>query len=84
MLASNLSKAALLLALFALAGCGSGPKRDPVAEAPAPVTMIQTVQQQFGEMFAAIFNADPNSEPANVAAGDIIPISFTTEPVPVG
>ncbi|MDP3677394.1 MAG: hypothetical protein Q8R44_20235 [Novosphingobium sp.] len=46
--------------------------------------MMQTVQQQFGDAFAAIFNADANSEPANVAAGDIVPISFTAEPVPIG
>ena len=35
----------------------------------------------FGSKFAMDFEASPNSEPAAVASGDIIPVSLTTEPV---
>lgn len=42
------------------------------------------VEDKFGKGFGEAFRADPNSEPANVSANDVNPVSFTTEPEPIG
>ena len=40
-------------------------------------------EDRFGKGFGEKFRADPNSEPAPVREGDVPPISFTAEPLPV-
>ena len=41
------------------------------------------VEDQFGKGFGEAFRADPNSEPANVSEGDMVPVSLTAEPVKI-
>ena len=40
-------------------------------------------EDQFGEGFGNAFRAEPNSEPATVDEGDVIPVSQTAEPVQI-
>lgn len=61
-----------------LAGCGSSIDDD------APPMVVQPRQEdQFGANFGTAFRADANSEPRTPADGDIVPVSLTTEPVPI-
>lgn len=79
-----LHRVALLAVLCSgLAACGgSGKKRQPPPDAP-PVVVTARQEDKFGVAFGMAFRADPNSEPRAVADGDIIPISFTDEPIPI-
>lgn len=43
-----------------------------------------STEDKFGKGFGKAFRADPNSEPANVSANDVNPVSYTTEPEPIG
>jgi hypothetical protein len=38
-------------------------------------------EDRFGKGFGEKFRADPNSDPAPVKDGDLVPVSETTEPV---
>ena len=38
---------------------------------------------KFGAKFAAAFKANPNSDPAVVSAGDVVPVDPTADPSPV-
>ncbi len=41
------------------------------------------MEDQFGKGFGKAFRASPNSEPANLVEGDVIPVSNTAEPVEI-
>lgn len=66
----------------ALAACGGpGGGRDTP---PAPPTVVTTSQEdKFGVKFGENFRAPANSEPASVGDGDIVPVSWTTEPIDI-
>ena len=81
---STLLRSALLVSLAAsLAGCGNGNNKNtqPPPTGGGSVTVRQ--EDQFGMGFAAAFRADNNSEPASVNDGDLVAVSFTSEPVNV-
>ena len=72
-----------------LAACGGGGGRndggtsgqDTVITPPAVITTKQ--EDKFGVAFGNDFRAAFNSEPASVADTDIVPVSFTTDPIDI-
>jgi hypothetical protein len=71
---------ALLLSAVALSGCGRDHKTaDMTVTPPAMAAFVD----QFGSAtgFGSIFRVTANSEPRDVAAGDVAAVSLTTEPV---
>lgn len=84
---TRMLRAASALALVALAACGSGGGGDGDNAPPAPPAIVAPPppqENQFGANFGAAFRADPTSTPRDPADGDIVPLSFTTDPVNVG
>lgn len=69
---------ALLLLAGSLSACKSGNKDVAVTPPPTPPAKFEA---QFGANFATAFQGAPNSEPKDVAAGDVIAVSPTAEPV---
>lgn len=66
----------------ALAACGGpgGGKDTP----PAPPTVVATSQaDKFGVKFGQNFRASADGEPASVDDGDLVPVSWTTEPIDI-
>ena len=56
----------------------------PVGTTPPPATPPAaplTVAQQLGAAFATLFAAASATEPKDPAAGDLVPVSVTTEPI---
>ena len=68
---------ALVLLAGSLSACKSGNK-DVAVTPPAPPAKFEA---QFGANFATAFQGAPNGEPKDVAAGDVIAVSPTAEPV---
>jgi len=64
-------------AAVALSGCGGGGGGATVTTQPT------SVASSFGTQFAIDFAASPNSQPVKPQSGDIIPLSLTTEPIPL-
>lgn len=62
----------------ALAACGGGGGGLTTTPTPAP-----QFEAQFGANFATDYQAANNTEPHDVAAGDVIPVNATAEPVPL-
>ena len=57
--------------------------KAPVLPTPTtPPPAAAKFEDQFGTKFATDFRAGPNTEPADVAAGDVIAVNPTAEPVP--
>jgi len=76
-MARGLAKvSALAAAAVALASCSGGGGGGVSMTPPAPPTGVA----YFGNVFAADFNASPNSVPAAVNPGDIIPVSLANYP----
>ena len=74
------SKKILLVSAFAalaLAGCGGGGGK---AMAPQPPPAAVRIEDQFGAGFGTAFRQDRNVESTEPAAGDLEPLSLTTEP----
>lgn len=69
------------LPLAACSGGGGGrserPSQPPTVVAPAPTQQ----EDRFGLAFGSYFRASANSEPSPVNDGDIVAVSFTTEPI---
>lgn len=76
--------AVALLGSF-VAACGGGGGDDP-APPPPPVVVPPAAPQedQFGARFGMAFRASPTADPIVPADGDIVPLSVTTNPVPLG
>lgn len=75
-----LQASAVTVLASGLAACG-GSSYTPT---PTPSqTAAARQEDQFGIAFGNDFRADPNSEPAPVADGDLVAVSLTTEPVPI-
>lgn len=73
----------LMLVAAMLAACGG--KGGETSVSP-PVTVVTPPPQEnaFGANFASAFRAPVTAEPIVPADGDIIPLSLTTDPTPVG
>lgn len=78
-----LLRSAAVAALAAgLSACGGGGNDDSVTVTPPPPPPpAAPLEDQFGAQFGAIFRTPANSDPTDPAPGDLIPISFTTDPV---
>ena len=79
------AKTSLLIGLMLLSGaslsaCNRKSESDALANDTFAVPSAAK-GDQFGKGFGEAFRADPNSEPANVARNDVIPVSKTAEPV---
>lgn len=68
-------------------GAGDGvftpPPAPPPVVPPPPPPPPPMGAARFGANFAVSFNANPNSDPREPSQGDIIPPSFTTDPLDV-
>ena len=65
-----------------LAACGSGKKTAP----PPPVVVVPPaakLEDGFGANFGIAYRADPNTDAKDPAAGDIVPLSLTTDPTTI-
>ena len=67
-------------------GGAPAPNPPPVGGTPPPTSTPPpaaplTVAQQLGAVFAVIFGAASTAEPKDPAAGDLVPVSTTTEPI---
>lgn len=65
----------LALGLAACSGGGGGGGGLPQPPPAAPI------EDNFGAGFGAAFRANPNSEPRDPMAADIIPVDVTKDPV---
>ncbi len=80
MKSSTLIKLALLGATaVALAGCGGGGG----SATTTPVVTAQKLEDNFGTQFGVDYRQSPNTAPVKPVAGDIIPLSLVTPPVPL-
>ncbi len=70
--------AGLALGLSACGGGGGG-GTTVVVTPPPPADP----NAKFGTAFAADFKKDPNSAPASVAAGDVVPVDPAAKPADV-
>jgi hypothetical protein len=79
-----LTGASLAVVASALAAC-SGGGSSAVATSPPPPPPPPPAPQEdfFGTAFGADFRAAAISTPAVPKQGDIIPVSYTTEPQPI-
>ena len=70
--------AVVLLGAF-LSACGGGGGGSTTTVTPPAAKF----EDQFGAKFASAYQGAPNSEPVDVAPGDVIPVNATAEPVPL-
>ena len=88
----NISRPILVAVLvLGLSACGGGggnggtqppPTAPPVGGAPPPPpTATPTLAERFGAAFAAIFGTTASAEPKDPAAGDIVAVNASAEPV---
>ncbi len=73
----------ILLSGASLSGCnrnsgGDAPENDPFAARPSG-----KLEDQFGKGFAKAARAKPNSEPQTVDKNELVPVSYTAEPIPI-
>ncbi|MBA3525711.1 MAG: hypothetical protein H0T82_02160 [Sphingomonas sp.] len=73
----------LVIAGASLSSCNKNSDSDALV-LDARADESGRAEDKFGKGFGEAFRADPNSEPANVSANDVNPVSFTTEPEPIG
>lgn len=74
-----ITTASLSLLGLSLSAC-SGGGGSSATVTPPPAAKFEA---QFGANFATAFGATANTEPKEVAAGDVIGVSLTAEPVPL-
>ena len=72
----------MLLAGASLTACNKQDASDALLPDQA-ASKARNPEDQFGEGFGNAFRAEPNSEPINVAEGDVVPVSQTAEPVQI-
>lgn len=73
--------AAVALATLGLAACGGGGGGGMTVVTPPPPSAA--LEDAFGAGFATSYRANPNTDPREPAAADIIAVSPTTDPVAV-
>ncbi len=76
-----LTGVSVALAASALAACSGGGGSSVATSPPPPPPAPQ--EDFFGTAFGADFRATAISTPAVPKQGDIIPVSYTTEPQPI-
>lgn len=76
----NLKLLLVSVPLVTVAGC-SGGSNDGTP--PPPPTTVTAQEDTFGVRFGAAFRTDPNGTAIEPAAGDIIPLSLTAEPIEI-
>ncbi len=72
----------ILAAGASLSACQKKAESDAAGFDASSVGSTRT-EDKFGSNFGNAFRAPANSEPVNVADGDLPPVSNTTEPEPV-
>ena len=72
----------MLLIGASLVACNRERDEDVLANDPLAASSARP-EDHFGKGFGRSFRADPKSEPARVADGDVIPVSRTAEPIAV-
>lgn len=75
-----ISGAALLVLAVGLSACGGG-GGGGASVTPPPASA--SVADQLGAGFGTDFRASPNSDPRDLAAGDVIAVNPTAEPIPL-
>ncbi|CAN5443918.1 hypothetical protein BH10PSE5_BH10PSE5_12080 [soil metagenome] len=76
-----ISGAALLVLAVGLSACGGGGGGGSATVTPPPASA--SVADQLGTGFGTDFRASPNSDPRDLAAGDVIAVNPTAEPIPL-
>ena len=80
---SHLKAAAVLAVVLTLTACGSGRSKDTGAAPTPPPVAVTRQEDTFGTVFGNLFRATANSEPSSVNDGDLVAVSFTTEPTTI-
>lgn len=77
--------ASVLCLGLAVAGCDNSYKSTPVTPPPAPPPPppAAAFEEAFGAGFAEAFQRGALDEPREIVAGDIIPVSFTDDPLEI-
>lgn len=79
-----LKLAGLLTATTVLAACGSGGgDGGATVVTPAPPAAPAPLEDMFGLGFGATFRLAGGGDAREPATGDLNPVSFTTDPIPV-
>lgn len=79
----------VLLLGAGLAACGGGGDDGEITVSPPPPptapppTQPTRLEDMFGANFGIAFRAVANSDPRDPQPGDLNPVSFTTDPIPV-
>lgn len=81
-LARALLFGAIMVSGSALGACHRTNSEDELANDPLAAS-TGGQEDKFGKGFGKAFRAPPNSEPANVVEGDVVPVSNTAEPVQI-
>lgn len=71
----------LVLVGVLLSSCNRNDSETPSAVDVGEQSARQ--EDKFGQGFGEAYRADPNSQPANVSASDVKPVSDTAEPEPI-
>lgn len=71
-----------MLAGASLIACGKQSESEAFANDPFAAETTRT-EDKFGKEFGKTFRADPNSEPANVSDDEVVPVSYTAEPIEI-
>ena len=72
--------------IIPLSACSDSEDSDMIGTSPTPPTSPApppppvTTVESFGAGFASIFRTAADTEPRDPGEGDIVPVSFTTEP----
>lgn len=74
-----LTTVAVVLLGAVLSACGGGGGGSTTTVTPPAAKF----EDQFGAKFASAYQGGPNTEPVDVAPGDVIPVNATAEPVPL-
>jgi hypothetical protein len=82
------AKFSLLLGLVLLSGaslsaCNRSSESDALENDPFAPRQSAKVEDQFGKGFAQAARAKPNSEPRTVDRRELVPVSYTAEPIPI-
>ena len=72
----------MLLVGASVVACERKPNDDASVANPFAQKSTRT-EDQFGKGFGRAFRADPKSQPAPVKKGDVVPVSYSAEPVMV-
>ena len=74
----RIAAAALLAGGLAACGGDSSTPAQPPTPAPAPAAKLE---DQFGTNFGVAYRNNPNTDATDPTAGDIVPLSLTTDAV---